>query len=37
MNLAEIVASGRNEFCFMMQPLRAQGFSGSTVSPAALF
>ena len=23
MNLAEIVASGRNEFCFMMQPLRA--------------
>jgi type I restriction enzyme R subunit len=37
MNLAEVVASGRNEFCFMMQPLRAQGFSGSTVSPAALF
>jgi kynurenine formamidase len=37
MNLAEIVASGRNEFCFMMQPLRAQGFTGSTVSPAALF
>ena len=37
MNLREIVASGKNEFCFMMQPLRAQGFSGSTVSPAALF
>lgn len=37
MNLTEIVASGKNEFCFMMQPLRAQGFSGSTVSPAALF
>ena len=37
MNLTEIVASGRNEFCFMMQPLRAQGFSGSTVSPAALY
>jgi kynurenine formamidase len=37
MNLAEVVASGRNEFCFMMQPLRAQGFSGSTVSLAALF
>jgi hypothetical protein len=37
MNLAEVVASGRNEFCFEKQSLRAQGFSGSTVSPAALF
>ena len=37
MNLIELVASGRNEFCFMMQPLRMQGFSGSTVAPSALF
>jgi kynurenine formamidase len=37
LNLAELVTTGRSEFCFMMQPLRAQGFSGSTVTPAALF
>jgi len=37
MNLIELVASGRSEFCFMMQPLRMQGFSGSTVAPSALF
>ncbi len=37
MNLAELVASGRSEFCFVMQPLRMRGFTGSTVAPAALF
>ncbi len=37
MNLVELVASGRHEFCFMMQPLRMRGFSGSTVAPAAMF
>jgi len=37
MNLAELAASGRSEFCFVMQPLRLRGFTGSTVAPAALF
>ncbi len=37
MNLTGIVASGRSEFCFVMQPLRMRGFSGSTVAPAAIF
>jgi hypothetical protein len=29
--------ANRSEFCFVMQPLRMQGFTGSTVAPAALF
>lgn len=37
MKLDELVAAERSEFCFVMQPLRAQGFTGSTVAPAALF
>lgn len=37
MNLVELVASGRSEFCFVMQPLRMRGFTGSTVAPAAMF
>jgi len=37
MKLDELVAAGRSEFCFVMQPLRARGFSGSTVAPAAMF
>ncbi len=37
MNLAELVAAGRSEFCFVLQPLRMRGFSGSTVAPAAMF
>jgi kynurenine formamidase len=37
MKLDELVASGRSEFCFVMQPLRMRGFSGSTVAPAAMF
>jgi kynurenine formamidase len=37
MNLAELVALGRSEFCFIMQPLRMRGFTGSTVAPAAMF
>ncbi len=37
MNLAELVAAGRSEFCFIMQPLRMRGFTGSTVAPSAMF
>lgn len=37
MKLDELVAASRSEFCFVMQPLRMQGFTGSTVAPAALF
>ena len=37
MKLDELVAANRSEFCFVMQPLRMQGFTGSTVAPAALF
>ncbi|MBB3897611.1 cyclase family protein [Roseococcus suduntuyensis] len=37
MKLDELVAAGRSEFCFVMQPLRARGFTGSTVAPAAMF
>ncbi len=37
MKLDELLAAGRSEFCFMMQPLRARGFTGSTVAPAAMF
>jgi kynurenine formamidase len=37
MKLDELVASGRSEFCFMMQPLRMRGFTGSTVAPAAMY
>lgn len=37
MNLIELAAAGRSEFCFVMQPLRMRGFTGSTVAPAAMF
>jgi kynurenine formamidase len=37
MKLDELIAANRSEFCFVMQPLRARGFTGSTVAPAAMF
>jgi kynurenine formamidase len=35
--LAQRVRQGPSEFCFMMQPLKVQGGSGSTVAPSAVF
>jgi kynurenine formamidase len=37
MKLDELVAANRSEFCFLMQPLRMRGFTGSTVAPAAMW
>jgi kynurenine formamidase len=36
MKLDELVAKRVHEFAFIMQPLKAQGFSGSTVAPIAV-
>ncbi len=37
MKLDEVVQRPQKEFAFMMQPLKIQGGSGSTVAPTALF
>jgi kynurenine formamidase len=36
MKLDELVAKRAYEFAFVMQPLKIQGGSGSTVAPAAI-
>jgi hypothetical protein len=36
LKLDEIAAKNVSEFAFMMQPLKLQGATGSTVAPAAL-
>lgn len=36
LKLDELVAKKAYEFAFVMQPLKAQGGSGSTVSPVAI-
>jgi hypothetical protein len=36
MKLDELAATRVHEFAFVMQPLKAQGFSGSTVAPIAV-
>jgi len=36
MKLEELAAKRVHEFAFMMQPLKMQGFSGSTVAPIAV-
>jgi kynurenine formamidase len=36
LKLEELVAKRVQEFAFLMQPLKAQGFSGSTVAPVAI-
>jgi kynurenine formamidase len=36
MKLEELAAKGVHEFAFIMQPLKLQGFSGSTVAPIAV-
>lgn len=36
LKLDELVAKRLYEFAFLMQPLKAQGFSGSTVAPVAI-
>jgi kynurenine formamidase len=36
MKLDEVAAKKVHEFAFVMQPLKAQGFSGSTVAPVAI-
>lgn len=36
MRLEELVAKGVQEFAFIMQPLKLQGFTGSTVAPIAV-
>jgi kynurenine formamidase len=36
MKLDEVAAKKAHEFAFVMQPLKAQGFSGSTVAPVAI-
>jgi kynurenine formamidase len=36
LKLDELAAKKVYEFAFMMQPLKAQGFSGSTVAPVAI-
>ena len=36
MKLDEVAAKKVYEFAFVMQPLKAQGFSGSTVAPVAI-
>jgi len=36
MKLDEVAAKKAHEFAFVMQPLKAQGFTGSTVAPVAI-
>ena len=36
MKLDELAAKNVNEFAFIMQPLKIQGGTGSTVSPTAV-
>ena len=36
LKLDELVAKRVHEFAFVMQPLKAAGFSGSTVAPVAI-
>ena len=36
MKLDELVSKNIHEFAFMMQPLKIQGGTGSTVSPIAV-
>jgi kynurenine formamidase len=36
LKLDELVAKGVQEFAFVMQPLKIQGGTGSTVSPVAI-
>jgi hypothetical protein len=36
MKLDELAAKGIDQFAFVMQPLKIQGGTGSTVSPAAI-
>jgi kynurenine formamidase len=37
MNLEELAASGVNEFALVVQPLKIQGATGSTVAPTAIY
>jgi kynurenine formamidase len=37
MKLDELAQRPQKEFAFMMQPLKVQGGSGSTVAPTAMF
>jgi kynurenine formamidase len=36
LKLAELAAKGVHEFAFVMQPLKIQGGTGSTVAPVAI-
>ena len=36
LKLDELAAKRVHEFAFVMQPLKAQGFTGSTVAPVAI-
>ncbi|HEU5296816.1 MAG TPA: cyclase family protein [Burkholderiaceae bacterium] len=36
LKLDELVAKGAHEFAFVMQPMKAAGFTGSTVAPVAI-